>query len=60
MYRDSYQNHRITANQKSTINNKQIRKINSNTTLKIVIKPEEERIREDGKKTEQQKQIQSN
>ena len=29
---------------------KQIRKINSNTTLKIVIKPEEERTREEGKK----------
>ena len=29
---------------------KQIRKINSNTTLNIVIKPEEERIREEGKK----------
>ena len=38
---------------------KQIRTINSNTTLKIVIKPEEERTRE-GKKKEQQKQIQSN
>ena len=35
-------------------------KINSYTTLKIVIKPEEERIREDGKEKEQQKQIQSN
>ena len=29
---------------------KQIRKINSNTTLKIVIKPQEERTREEGKK----------
>ena len=38
---------------------KQIRKSNSNTTLKIVIKPEE-RTREEGKKKEQQKQIQSN
>ena len=45
-------------NQKSTIDT-QIRKINSNTTLKIVIKPEEEGTRE-GKKKEQQKQIQSN
>ena len=34
-------------------------KINSNTTLKIVIKPQEERTR-GGKKKEQQKQIQSN
>ena len=32
---------------------KQIRKINSNTTLNIVIKPEEERTREEGKKKEQ-------
>jgi len=31
------------------------RKINSNTTLKTVIKPEEERTREEGKKKEQQK-----
>ena len=38
---------------------KQIRKINSNTTLKIVIKPQEERTREEGKKKEQQNQIQS-
>ena len=30
-------------------------KINSNTTLKIVIKPEEERTRAEGKKKEQQK-----
>ena len=58
IYRLLYQNFRITANQKSTID-KQIRKINSNTTLKIVIKPEEERTREEGKKKEQQKQIQN-
>ena len=57
-YRLLYQNFRITANQKSTIDAQ--RKINSNTTLKIVIKPEEERTREKGKKKEQQKQIQSN
>ncbi len=36
------------------------RKINVNTILKIVIKPEEERAREGGKKKEQQTQIQSN
>ena len=58
-YRLLYQNFRITANQKSTIDT-QIRKINSNATLKIVIKPQEERTREEGKKKEQQKQIQSN
>ena len=43
-----YQNFRITANQKSTIDTQ--RKINSNTTLKTVIKPEEERTRKEGKK----------
>ena len=53
-YRLLYQNFRIAAT------DTQIRKINSNTTLKIVIKPEEERTREEGKKKEQQKQIQSN
>ena len=57
-YRLLHQNFRITASQKSTIDTQ--RKINSNTTLKIVIKPEEERTREEGKKKEQQKQIQSN
>ena len=57
-YRLLYQNFRITANQKSTIDT-QIGKINSNTTLKIVIKPQEERTREEGKKKEQQKQIQN-
>ena len=52
---------RITANQKSTIDTQtNKKKINSNTTLKIVIKPEEERAREEGKKKEQQTQIQSN
>ena len=56
-YRLLYQNFRITANQKCIIDTQ--RKINSNTTLKIVIKPEEERTTE-GKKKEQQKQIQSN
>ena len=35
------------------------RKINSNTTLKIVIKPQEKRTRREGKKKEQQKQIQT-
>ena len=57
-YRLFYQNFRITAIQKSTIDT-QIRKINSNTTLKIVIKPQEERTIEEGKKKEQQKQIQN-
>ena len=37
-----------------------MKKINSNKTLKIVIKPQEERMREEGKKKEQQKQIQNN
>ena len=49
LYIDSYQNFRITAKQKSTIDT-QIRKINSNTMLKIVIKPEEERPREEEKR----------
>ena len=56
-YRLVYQNFRITANQKSTIDTQ--RKINSKTTLKIVIKPEEKRTREKGKKKDQQKQIQN-
>ena len=56
-YRHLYENFRITANQKSTIDTQ--RKINSNTTVNLVIKPEEERTREGGKKKEQQKQIQS-
>ena len=56
-YRFLYQNFRITANQNSTIDTQ--RKITSNTTLKIVIKPQEERTREQGKKKEQQKQIQN-
>ena len=59
-YRSLYQNFRITANQTSTLDTQTNRKINSNTTLKIDIKPQEERTREEGKKKEQQKQIQSN
>ena len=54
-YRLLYQNFGITANQKSTIDTQ--RKINSKTTLKIVIKPKEDRTREEGKEKEQQKQI---
>ena len=61
IYIDSYQNFRVTAKKKNLQSiHKQIRKINSNTTLKIVIKPEEERTRKEGKKKEQQKQIRSN
>ena len=60
MHRLLYQNSRITANQKSTIdtqtNMKNQLKYNTNDS----IKPEEERMREEGKKKEQQKQIQSN
>ena len=48
----------MTANQKSTIDT-QTRKMNENTTLKIVIKLQEVRTREEGEKKEQQKQIQS-
>ena len=60
MFRLSYQNFTAAANQKSTIDTQTIRKINPNTTPKSVIKPQEERTREEGKKKEQQKQIQSN
>ena len=49
IYKLLRQNFRIKANQKSTID-KQIRKINSKTTLKIVIKPKEERTRQEGMK----------
>ena len=55
---DSYQNFRITANQKSTMDTQ--RKINSNTMLKTVIKPEEERTIDERKKKGQPKQIQGN
>ena len=56
IYIYSYQIFKITAIQKSTTDT-QIRKINWNITLKIVIKPEEGRTREEGKRKEQQKQI---
>ena len=56
IYRLLCQNFRVTANQRPTIDT-QVRKIDANTTLKIVIKSQEERTRE-GKKKEQQKQIQ--
>ena len=49
IYRLLYQNFRVTANQKSAIDT-QRRKINSNTMLKTVIKPQEERTREEGRK----------
>ena len=58
-YRLFYQNFRIIAKQNLQLIHKQ-RKTNSKTTLKIVIKPEEERTREDGKKKGQQKQTQRN
>ena len=48
-----------TANRKSTVDT-QTRKSNPNTTLKIVIKPPEKTTREEGKKKEQEKQIQNN
>ena len=54
IYRLLYQNFRVTENQKCMVDiHTQIRKINSNTTLKRVIKPQEERTREEGKKKEQ-------
>ena len=54
IHRLLYKNFRITAYQKSTIDTQ--RNININTTLKRVIKPQEESIREEGKKKEQQQQ----
>ena len=51
VFRLLYQNFRVTANQKSTIDI-QIRNINSNTTLNIVIKPQEKRTK--GKKKGQE------
>ena len=48
-YRLSYQNFRITANQKSRMDTQTNKKNQPNTTLKIVIKPQEERTREDGR-----------
>jgi len=60
IYIDSYQNFRVTANQKSTIDTPTNKKnqlkyntLDSHQTTK-------ERTREDGKKKEQQKQIQNN
>ena len=50
-----YQNFRATANQKSTIDTQTNKKNQLNTTLKIVIKPNEERARTEGKTKEQQK-----
>ena len=59
-YRLLYQNFRITAKQKSTIETQTNKKNQPKYNTKEVIKPEEERTREEGKKKEQQKQIQSN
>ena len=44
-YRPLYQNFRANTNQKSTMDT-QTRKVNLNTTLKIVIKPQERRREE--------------
>ena len=54
-----YQNFRETASQKSAIDTQTNKEFNSNTTIKIVIKPQEERTRKEGKNKEQQKQIQN-
>ena len=48
IYRLLYQNFRVNANRKSTTDT-QIRKRNPNTTLKIIIKPQEKRIRREKK-----------
>ena len=51
----------VTANLKSTVNtHTQKRKRNPNTTLKLVIKSQEKRTKEEGKKKDLQKQIQNN
>ena len=50
IYRLLYQNFRVTANQKSTIDT-QIRKSNPNTTLKTVIKPQKKRTRWEEKRS---------
>ena len=60
IYIDSYQNFRITANQKSTIDTQTNRKNQLKYNTKIVIKPQDERTREEGKEKEQQNQIQIN
>ena len=60
IYIDSYQNFKITANQKSTIDKPTNKKNQLQYNTKESIKPEEERTRKQGKKKEQQKQIQSN
>ena len=57
-YRILYQNFRITAIQKSTIDTQTNVKNQLKYNTKIVIKPQEERTK-DGKKKEQQKQTQS-
>ena len=49
----------LTTNQKSTID-AQKRKRSPNTILKLVIKSQEKRTKEEGKKKDLQKQIQNN
>ena len=60
IYRLLYQNLIVTANQKSTVDTHTKRKSNPKTTLKIVIKSQEKRTKEEGKKKGLQKQIQNN
>ena len=55
-----YQNLMGTATQKLQQIQTQKRKSNQNTTLKIVIKPQEKRTKEEGKKKDLQKQTQNN
>ena len=57
-YRLLCQNFMVTANQKSAIDTHTNKKSNQNITLKRVIRPQEKKTRE-GKKKDQQKQIQS-
>ena len=60
IYIDSYQNFRITANQKSTMDTQTNKKDQLKYNTKDSHQTQEERTREEGKKKEQQKQIQSN
>ena len=59
-YRLLYQNFRITANQKSTIDTQTNKKNQLKYNTKDSHQTGDDRTREEGKKKEQQKQIQSN
>ena len=60
IYRHLYQNFRITANQNSTIDTQTNKKSQLKYNTKDSHQTREERTKEEGKKKEHQKQIQSN